>query len=536
MNEKTFFGNLNNAVNSTYNYSNSYVFYSLINNHYLNYYQRVVRTCQEWLDGYVPSVHKQENGIVSTRIASKIVSGCVRQLFGRGLIYTNSGKKEDNKALSFITKHWANDFKFAEKVKTLMSYVLPLGTAALKLNRDSNGDLWVEPIRNDYFFFTVDAKNQVQDITFFIKAYKTVDNSKTNYVLVEHRYFKVYNKDFETKLGNETYVFKKNERVPVVEYEVFEVNSVSTNNDSAMDYKSRGLSFKELPTEVKNSINKDYSVYVIGQPTILPFNDYLGVELFLNESGDFTQPNSPFGKPMLFDCIADFIEYDLEKSYSIRDLYNSKGIVGLPKTLSQSDFIGNSETPLYTGSSVLGALDMPSFEFIPGLDPEKQKPIVVQHEIRAKEHEQKQNAILKSIATTIGLSPRVFASYLDNVYERRTATQTKSEDDVVSEWIRLHREDYIYGLNKIIDVVLHYYGYVGEVVVKFANEGLVNPERQLNLVNSKLNMGIIDLDDAIRELYPDLDEEQLKSKIKKALKKQKQREQELPPLNENGYY
>ena len=284
------------------------------------------------------------------------------------------------------------------------------------------------------------------------------------------------------------------------------------------------INYKSLPTEIKESIKNDYSVYKIGEETILPFQD-LGVDLFLNESADITQPNSPFGKPMLYDCIADFIEYDLEKSYSLRDLYNSKGIVGIPKTLTQSDFVGNSETPLENYKSALSSLDLPSFEYIPGLDPEKQAPIVVQHQIRAKEHEQKQNAILKSIATTIGLSPRVFASYLDNVYERRTATQTKSEDDIVSEWINLHREDYIYGLNKLIDRVLRFYGKVGEVKVKFANEGLVNPERQLSLVQQKLGMNLIDIDDAIRELYPDLDEEQIKEKIDKAKEKKKQEEQ-----------
>lgn len=523
-NETAFYGFLDTAINQTYSLSSSAVFYSLVNDHYKTYYNKIVRTCQEWLDGYVPSVHNTQNSIVSTRIASKIIAGCTRQCFGRGLVFTSGGKKTDKSALSFLTKYWVPKSKLQSKIKTLIGYTLPLGTAALKTNKDSNGDLWVEPVRLDYFYFTTNAKNEVVDIVCFIKAYKTTDNSQENYCLCEHRYYSKKQNLFDAKINGKDYVFSKNLEVPVVIYEVFKINSTSNNNTLAQFKNVQPINYKSLPTEIKESIKNDYSVYKIGEETILPFQD-LGVDLFLNESADITQPNSPFGKPMLYDCIADFIEYDLEKSYSLRDLYNSKGIVGIPKTLTQSDFVGNSETPLENYKSALSSLDLPSFEYIPGLDPDKQAPIVVQHQIRAKEHEQKQNAILKSIATTIGLSPRVFASYLDNVYERRTAAQTKSEDDIVSEWINLHREDYIYGLNKLIDRVLRFYGKVGEVKVKFANEGLVNPERQLSLVQQKLGMNLIDIDDAIRELYPDLDEEQIKEKIDKAKEKKKQEEQ-----------
>ena len=528
-NEVAFYGFLDGAVNQTYSLSNSTVFYSLVNDYYKIYYDKVVKTCQQWLDGYVPSVHNTQNSIVSTRIAAKVVAGCTRQLFGRGLVYTSSGKKTDKSALSFITKYWVPKAKLPSKVKTLIGYVLPLGTAALKTNRDASGDLWVEPLRLDYFYFTTNSQNKVVDIVCFIKAYKTTDNSKENYCLCEHRYFTKVKEPFEKEINGVNYVFSKNKEVPVVVYEVYKINSTSNNNDLAK-FKSNNtpVNYKSLPTEIKESIKNDYSVYKIGEETILPFED-LGIDLFLNEGGDITQPNSPFGKPMLYDCIADFIEYDLEKSYSLRDLYNSKGIVGVPKTLSQSDFVGNAETPLENYKSALSSLDLPSFEYIPGLDPDKQAPVVVQHQIRAKEHELKQNAILKSIATTIGLSPRVFASYLDNIYERRTAQQTKSEDDVVSEWVNTHREDYLYGLNKLIDRVLHYYGKVGEVQVKFANEGLINPERQLSVVGQKMQMNLIDIEDAIRELYPDLDEEQLKDKIERAKARQKQ-EQKLDAL------
>jgi hypothetical protein len=164
------------------------------------------------------------------------------------------------------------------------------------------------------------------------------------------------------------------------------------------------------------------------------------------------------------------------------------------------------------------------YELIDGLDPNTQKPIVNQFEIRAQEHETKQNNILKSIATTIGMSPRVIASYLVQGNEK-TAEQTHSEDDTITEWIKNHRQDYIPGLNKVLEEVLSFYGITDNVEVRFASDGLVSNERQLEIISKKLELGIIDLEDAVREIYPDLDETQLQEKIAKAQRQKAENEQ-----------
>ena len=164
-------------------------------------------------------------------------------------------------------------------------------------------------------------------------------------------------------------------------------------------------------------------------------------------------------------------------------------------------------------------MNIPGYETIPGLNPDTQKPVVTQFEIRAAEHETKQNAILKSIATSIGMSPRVIASYLVNGNEK-TAEQTHSEDDTVTNWIKTHRQDYIPGLNRIIETVLSYNGIIDNVEVRFASDGLMNEERRLENIKARMEMGLLSLEDAVREYYTDLDEVQLKQKIDSALKQQ----------------
>jgi len=159
---------------------------------------------------------------------------------------------------------------------------------------------------------------------------------------------------------------------------------------------------------------------------------------------------------------------------------------------------------------------------VPGLDPQTQKPIITQFEMRVDEHEREDMKILKSIATIVGVSPRAIASFLIQNGEK-TDDQIQSEDDTVTQWIKTHREDYIEGLNEIVECILNYEGKAENVEVRFASDGLLKGDKQLESVKTRLEMGVIDIEDAVRELNPDLDEEQLKKKIAKAQAIQQQK-------------
>lgn len=512
--------------NSTYNYSNSDVFYSLVNYTYQNYYKTVIKTCQEWLDGYVPSFHKADKGILSSRIGAKITSGIVNQIFGRGLIYVKGSNTESVDGMNFISHDWAKKVNFDNVVKQLIGYTKALGTAMLKLNKSCDG-LWVEPIRADYFYFSVDGMGKPTKTTTFVRNFQSTINQEKSFCLVEERYFENEHPKFSKTINGITKNFVDNTKivkVPYAVYRVFEINATSNNNNLASN-SGVGRDYKSLPQFVKDGLRENYSAIRLDEPLRLPFNESLGIYIFKSDGGDITHPSTPFGKPMLFDLISSFMEYDMEVSYSIRDLYNSKGIVGTPKALTQSSMVGNGrvDTPF-------SQLNIPGYEMVEGLDPTTQKPIITQFEIRALEHETKQNAILKSIATSVGMSPRVIASYLVNGAEK-TAEQTHSEDDTITQWVKTNRKDFIDGLNYIIELVLTFEGKVDNVEVRFASDGLVSNERQLDIIQKKMELGLIDIEDAVREINPDLDEEQMKVKIAKAQRlqslKQEQQQKEF---------
>ena len=143
--------------NNTYNYSNSSVFYSLVNYSFLNYYQKVVRKSQEWLDGFDPAFHKASNGIFSSRIGAKITNGITKQLFGRGLVFVKGSGSTDNDTVDFISHKWQKKAKFSPFVKNIIGYTVSLGTSLGKINvkwKDGKQELWCQALREDYFYFS----------------------------------------------------------------------------------------------------------------------------------------------------------------------------------------------------------------------------------------------------------------------------------------------------------------------------------------------------------------------------------------------
>lgn len=508
----------------TYSYNNNTVFFSLINEVFYDYYNRIVLKAQQWLDGYDPTFHRDD--MVSTRIASKLMYGFAKSILGRGLVFEKGKIYNDakNETLDFVNK-WADDGALQDSMLRTIVYTLSLGTSALKVNRSANGDLWVEPLRMDNFYYCVDGKKHLTSFTNFIRCFTSSDNNKENYFLVEKRYFKYVKDKFTETINGKKYTFDKGKYAPYVEYKVFKYNGSVMNNTMPSRISDKtSVNYKLLPDYVKKGLKEDYSAFMIDEPMLLPFVDWLGIELLFNESGDATNPTLPVGRSYVFDCLADFMHYDMNKSYALRDLYNSKGIVGIPKSLSQSDLVDASQGQLKP-ISPYSNLNISGYEIVNGLDPDKQSPIITQFEIREQEHQMVVDDILKSIATTIGVSPRLLASYIAQG-GTKTDDEVQSEDDSITQWVKSQRQTYLTALNHLVEQILNYNGFASNISVKFASDGLRKEDRQLDSIERRLNMGLLDIEDAIREYYPDLDENQLQIKINKAKQQQQLKAQQ----------
>ena len=562
----TFQNSLAGVVNGTYTYANSSLFVASIAGYYQDYANRYIRPCAEWLDGFVPSIHNLTTGIMSTHIAGALISGLARQIVGEKLVLRPGSK--DKKAfedLKFVSD-WAQKQNVRKAVKMAVGYSLGFGTSLIKLNTRMNGTLWWEGVRFDNCYYLADFSGEVKECETLIRHYADTRPKKdAHFYLCEHRFWAKSKGKIKEVNGQFVVVEEKGKLVPMVEYVVHRAGTQSFQNGMSRDIGRKTVNWTEIPQDIRDLIKQDYAAIKIGEPRRLPFPN-LGVEALLNGDGDIGVPTGyTFGESMIFKIQDDLITYELASSYLIRDMYNGKGIVYLPKNLSMGDIpydpniMLRTETPTVNpmnqdGRSINGdvhgnvnAIVMPpvmprnplsgmpdQVETLKGVSPEDQQAIVQQFELRVQEWQTVKENCLKNIATKWGMSPKILNSFLAVGQVQQTATQVDSEDDISIAFINLTRSYFKDKIDKLMETSLNYMGIATNIKIDFASPSLINKDRILQRVSNLRQEGFIDTEEAIRELNPDLDEEELQSRIEKA----KQQEMQMmmakmqPPMDD----
>ena len=524
------------AINNTYNYSNSSLFIGTLPAYYRDYAWRYLRQAICWLDGYVPELHQQgESGIMSTRIATALISGFAKQVVGEKLIFKPNDAEFDENAKQALRKisKWAADNNIIKAVYAAIGFSLGLGTSILKINISKFNKPWWEGVRLDNCFYLADFKNEVQEATFLIKSYidTTIQGaSKEQFYLVERRFYKTYT--LKDKLmekmpdGKIKVLHKIGDVVPMVEYKVYSVHGTTMNNTMPNITSSGTVNWENIPNKIRKMIKENYSAIRINEPQPLGLAD-LGVYPLLNGNIDLGIPTGTnFGESKIVPIQSDLIMYEVAESYALRDMYLGKGTVYVPKSLSLGDVTGLGN------DSVMNGVGESKIEKVSGLDPEKQSIIVQQFNVRVEEWQKAKENALKSIAVKWGMSVKVLASFLSNGAAQMTATQVDSEDDLSVATIVHTRAYFEDAINKALETTLNFMGIKNNFKVGFASPSLLNKDRLLNRITEELNAGLIDIEDAIRELNPDLDEEALQRKIEKA--KVQQQQMMLSQMNELG--
>ena len=520
LNSKQFenFKYMNWAVNQTFTYANNTPFYALVNPVYYDYYNRIVRVNLEWFDGYVMGFHNQQNGIMSTRIATAIVNGIIGNVFQKRLVFDRVDKQSDYKAIDKLND-WIVKDNFLGKVKLASKYSGASGTSVLKINQ-SYKDVYTQALRQDQFFYETDFQGNITKITTFLKSYVNVFNNtdmekEKNFFIVETRYYSS-DIDIPTKIENlngeiKTYYKKPTIPVPVVEYKVLYYQGRMFQNTMAQKQNMQSLKYYDLPEGFKAIVKKDFTALRFDTPCLLPFND-LGCYVLQINGQDPTIPNGMFGASFLTDIRSCLVEYELINAYSLRDLYNSQGRIGIPKNLTMNDINGQNNYDV----------SMANYEIYSG-DPEKQKPIITQFEIRANEWSNKKDDCLKKMATILGMSPKVIASYLNpHGGFGKTATEVENDEASSQTFIEDKRANLTNTINKVIKTVLRFYGFSQNVSARFIEgENKMSP-LQVKTIIFKYQQGLIDLREALRELNPNATESEVDDLVLRARERQKE--------------
>lgn len=522
------------AVNQTYSFASNNLFYALIPSYYRTWGWRYCRVACQWLDGYVPALHAGGvSGIISTRIANKLIVGLTKQIVGEKIIYRIADKK-DNEALDTLkwVYKWSKNANVKKAIYTGIGYSLGVGTSLIKLNVKNHRDIWWESVRMDNCYYLADFTNEIQEASFVIKSYTDTRDStkdstnKCQFFLVEHRFYEESKGKISKNEMGYSVIERKGDRIPKVDFRVFRVSGTSFNDIMTARGQEKGLNWEEIPESVRRMIKKDYSALRVNEPQKLPFTT-IGVEALLNGEQELGIPTaSNLGESMIVGIQDDLITYELASSYLIRDMYNGKGTVYLPKSLSLND-LGPDGVPIL---NPLNTMPNSAVEMLKGVNPDEQKAIVEQFQLRGQEWQLIKENCLRNIAVKWGMSPKILSSFLAVGAAQMTATQVDSEDDMSIAFIYHTRSYFTEALNRLLEETLNFYGKESNVELSFASPSLINKDRILSRVQSKLETGLIDLDDAIREINPDLDEEAIQDKVARA--KQQQQENMMNALTE----
>lgn len=571
----TWQGSVASAVNQTYSYSNSALFCAVISGYNKDYAYRYVLTACQWLDGYVPRVHWDGSGIMSTHVAGSLINGLARTIVGEKLVFRIKGKKDADAManLNFIST-WADTNNIKRAVKNAIAFAEGIGTSLLKANVRAtlveNKKVWWEAVRFDNAFFLADSSGEVYDVEFLLRPYvdtRNKDQAKgnvTQFYLTEHRFYE-YSKGKirQNADGTSTVIEKKGDKIPTVEYRVHRAEGQSLNNTMASGIGRSSVGWTEIPQEIQKLIKRDYSLIRINEPTRLPFANTLGVELLVNDDGDISIPTgAQFGRSLIVPIVDDLVMYEIAQAYALRDMYLGKGTVYVPKAMTLgdnsyplpqrrvevqqgngNDFTSDAAnhsaptTELPQTNIITNPLDGMSdkYETIPGNNPEDQQVTVAQFELRPDQWELIQENALKRIAIKWGMSPKIMASFLAQGQVQQTATQIDSEDDISIAFIEQARAIFNNPINRLLETTLNFYGKPTNVDVKFASPSIVNKDRILDRTLKKLDAGLIDIEEAIRETNPDLDEETLQARIDAAkAQQQMQMLQQMAEMNDDG--
>jgi len=520
-------------------YSTSDIFFATVPTQYQPFYFLVVRRCQQFYDGFVPELHGTTQWVFSTRLAAALCGGVANKIVGPKVGFRAGAGTSDYETVSWLSHQWAEQVDFSTFLRQATEYAAALSTSLMKINRDQNGVYYPQAVRMDDFTFTADARNELVEAKCLVKAYEStmpLDEKKARgdgaqgdtYFLVERRFFQgaVGVFKWRDQKGRE-YRVPDDQRVPMCEYQVIKVPvAYGVAQHVLSTGRAAEVGWDELPEDVQKSINKEYGFARVGVPFRLPFaTGCLGAWLLPFNGFDGSVPNFPVGKALTRDIFVELAEYDIYESFKNVDVHNGKGQVLTPKSQSMEDVL-----PAYA-VNVAGVMEMRSsasqpggspfaprasnIETLPGQSPDQMKPIVNQFSLRAQDWQTLQDGTLRSIASKIHMSPKVISQALaaSQAGGQKTATEVDSDDDSTIDMITLHRGIIAKQVNKLIECVLSCTGHVGNAEVVFGNVGLRSKDKAIDYISKALQAHVITRADAIRELNPELDEEQLQKKI-----------------------
>jgi len=499
-------------VAATYNPVMRDSFYALVPAEFKFYYMNVVRRCLNWYHGYVPEVHAPSVGIPSTNIGTMIVKEVTKLIYGGEVFFENKYAEKTNKESSLEGglapinetlkrfNQWSDRYNFQTTIKQYIEYGAAGGSSALVTYINEDRELFSLPYRIDQFFYTVSASGRVMSYTGFIKVY-TAEASQganrqerqINFYYVEERFFK--------------------DGKPFVKFSVKRSNGNVTSGQNFDIRSTDDLQWEQLPKSIQQMLKRDFPGMKFGINIPIEHTSNLGVYIF-NYTAVNRIPEVKMGESVLLNIIAYLIEYEFENACMWSDLYNGRGKVMVPAEM---------RNPTESAASYYQGFDKDIFTKVPYSNPQDQKPLSIQFELRAIEHAASRNNTTEKIAATIGVSGSDVFSFLRDVSGgSKTATQIAAESQKTVSYIYEKRALIKAALNEFVREWKDYYKQKDEITIRFSSQNMVNKLVTLEESRVKKEIGYSKFD-LFKEQNPDKDDDQINEMVMRSWNEEQKR-------------
>jgi hypothetical protein len=471
----------------TYTNTIDEMFFALVNPPSYAPYQ-VVKRWLQWANGYDPTWH---NNYIPTHLGRTIIQLLTNKIFDTGLKYEYSGSADKaNAILAWLSDSYSDESNFEQALKQMTEYGQSSGTALLKADTDLYGHLIWSAVRQDRFKTVFSGSRLVEAEVYSAVLDGIFQTQKL--ILIEKRYY------------NE-------KRDPVVKYYIQVVNNQTSSNQWVLG--SQITSIDNLKGKTQEYVKAKLGNKQLD--TAYPIKmDHLGIYVYKNTATSAFLDGLNVGDSSIANAAELLAEYDKAYTLMTIDLAQARGQVLLPDDMLPKVMQG-SENDFYTYLSMVNQLmNQTIFKKIKYSNPEEQKPVSIQFELRAQEWTTSLNTQLQEILVRVMASPSSIAPFL-NDGSAKTATEINAIEHNTVNYINDKRSILKKIANKALKDIMKYYSKEGSAFVVFNSPGLNNDQQMSEKAIKEYNAGVRSKRSTIRACNPSWTSQEVDEELKR---------------------
>ena len=145
----------------------------------------------------------------------------------------------------------------------------------------------------------------------------------------------------------------------------------------------------------------------------------------------------------------------------------------------------------------------------PAPNEENNQPMSIQFELRSTEWKEIRDTLMQNIAINTRMNISTIASFLQDNTSQKTAREISTEESETALFVDDKREIIEKPINELLQIVLRFYGYQDDVVIRWSQAGLSNVYTRTEMIATAVSNGFCSKYKAVQMFDQDDDEYQI---------------------------